>query len=353
MRKIYSVLAVVLAFSVNGISFAQAATPWSDLASPTADTTILMGIGRTNLVWGSATGTGNLFNLRDTAGNNAANGSLLDINTATGSSLSPLHVRARNIEAIYVGSNGRVGVGTTSPVSVLSVTGKTPAITLSNTYLSTQAWQIRNGGTSLGSGSFDIYNLTSKTSALVVQNDGNVNIGAASNPYNNSRLYVYGGNNGANVDVRGNPKYLDQAVIELEGSDYDETFNSARLQYYGVANVFGTTMGYPNKNLGVLAFGGSSNPTSIIVTTDQSDLHIGTNNTERMIITKTGNVGVGTTTPRAILDVTSTTSGFLPPRLTTLQRDAIAAPAEGLMIYNLDTHKLNVFTGTWEEIVSR
>lgn len=38
----------------------------------------------------------------------------------------------------------------------------------------------------------------------------------------------------------------------------------------------------------------------------------------------------------AILDVKSATKGLLAPRMTTLQRDAIAAPAAGLLIYNTD-----------------
>lgn len=36
----------------------------------------------------------------------------------------------------------------------------------------------------------------------------------------------------------------------------------------------------------------------------------------------------------AILEATSSTKGFLPPRMTETQRDAIAAPAEGLVVYN-------------------
>jgi hypothetical protein len=49
-------------------------------------------------------------------------------------------------------------------------------------------------------------------------------------------------------------------------------------------------------------------------------------------------VGIGTTTPvaSAALDVTSTTKGFLPPRMTEVQRDAIASPATGLQIYCID-----------------
>ena len=53
-----------------------------------------------------------------------------------------------------------------------------------------------------------------------------------------------------------------------------------------------------------------------------------------------GNVGIGTNTGgstpdnSAMLDVKSTSKGFLPPRMTTTQRDAIISPAAGLTIYN-------------------
>ena len=51
-------------------------------------------------------------------------------------------------------------------------------------------------------------------------------------------------------------------------------------------------------------------------------------------------VGVGVSTaninPSAQLDVSSTTKGFLPPRMTGAQRDAIANPAQGLMLYCTD-----------------
>jgi hypothetical protein len=59
-----------------------------------------------------------------------------------------------------------------------------------------------------------------------------------------------------------------------------------------------------------------------------------------------GQVGIGTTTPHpsARLDVTSTNSGFLPPRMTTLERNAIANPSPGLMIFNTNTQSLEIFT---------
>ncbi|MES2772932.1 MAG: fibrobacter succinogenes major paralogous domain-containing protein [Bacteroidota bacterium] len=53
------------------------------------------------------------------------------------------------------------------------------------------------------------------------------------------------------------------------------------------------------------------------------------------------NIGIGTSAPEASaqLDVRSTTKGFLPPRMTDTQRVAIAAPADGLLVYQ--TNKQN------------
>ena len=50
------------------------------------------------------------------------------------------------------------------------------------------------------------------------------------------------------------------------------------------------------------------------------------------------NVGVGTSSPdsSAKLDITSTDGGLLIPRMTEAQRDAIASPATGLMIFQTD-----------------
>ena len=60
-------------------------------------------------------------------------------------------------------------------------------------------------------------------------------------------------------------------------------------------------------------------------------------------------VGIGTSSPNAALDVTSTTQGFLPPRMTTTQRDAISSPAVGLVIFNTTTNCLNFYAGYWIE----
>jgi len=64
-------------------------------------------------------------------------------------------------------------------------------------------------------------------------------------------------------------------------------------------------------------------------------------------------VGINTPTPHpsAVVDVNSSTRGFLPPRMTTAQRNAVAAPAAGLLVFNTDTKCMDFFDGTaWASI---
>lgn len=60
-----------------------------------------------------------------------------------------------------------------------------------------------------------------------------------------------------------------------------------------------------------------------------------------------GNIGIGILAPEtsAILDLSSTTQGFLPPRMTAEQISFIQDPVEGLMVYNTSSKKPNYFNG--------
>ena len=59
-------------------------------------------------------------------------------------------------------------------------------------------------------------------------------------------------------------------------------------------------------------------------------------------------IGIGTTTTdsSSILELASTSKGFLAPRMTTNQRDFIATPAKGLLIFNITTNVLEQNSGT-------
>ncbi|MBK9735085.1 MAG: hypothetical protein IPO92_09030 [Saprospiraceae bacterium] len=59
-------------------------------------------------------------------------------------------------------------------------------------------------------------------------------------------------------------------------------------------------------------------------------------------------VGIGTTLPEnsAILDLSSTSKGFLLPRMTTVQRDLIPSPTQGLKIFNTDDRCEDTYDGS-------
>jgi hypothetical protein len=64
-------------------------------------------------------------------------------------------------------------------------------------------------------------------------------------------------------------------------------------------------------------------------------------------------VGIGTTTPNASaqLDVSSSTKGMLIPRMTDAEKNAIVAPAQGLMVFNTSTNSFQYYNGvSWSNI---
>ena len=73
------------------------------------------------------------------------------------------------------------------------------------------------------------------------------------------------------------------------------------------------------------------------------------------VVTGNGQVALGTSTPNASsrLTIESTTQGFLPPRMTTTQKNAIASPAAGLVVFDTTLNKLCVRgASAWETITS-
>ena len=71
------------------------------------------------------------------------------------------------------------------------------------------------------------------------------------------------------------------------------------------------------------------------------------------VLFETGDVVVGSSSGdgSAILDVVSTSKGFLMPRLTDAQMNAIVSPSEGLEVYNTTNKRVNIYDGSgWKQI---
>jgi uncharacterized protein (TIGR02145 family) len=70
--------------------------------------------------------------------------------------------------------------------------------------------------------------------------------------------------------------------------------------------------------------------------------------TDNVFINDNGNMSIGTKNPEtsAALQISSTTKAFLPPRMTTAQRDAIGTKVAGMVVYNTEDKALQTYDGS-------
>jgi hypothetical protein len=75
---------------------------------------------------------------------------------------------------------------------------------------------------------------------------------------------------------------------------------------------------------------------------------VGQTNVLKTVVIGTENIAVDSS---AILQFATTQHGILIPRMETNKRDLIVNPAEGLMIYNIDSKTIEYFDGTlWRRL---
>ncbi|MCI0595504.1 MAG: hypothetical protein L0Z48_03060, partial [candidate division Zixibacteria bacterium] len=209
---------------------------------------------------------------------------------------------------------GNVGIGTTVPAHPLHVqksAAGTYAASIENN--SGAGLRISTVGANPLEAALSV-NLGVGTPGFLVRNDGRVGIGTAINPKNE-------------LDVQGG------AVI---GYGYAGTYTAPSSGLLVQTQVgIGTTA--PVNELDV--YGGVAIGPS----------YAGVSTAPYAGLLVQGAVGIGTASPGAssILELSSTTKGFVLSRMTKAQRDAIASPVAGMMIYQTDnTPGLRVYNGT-------
>jgi hypothetical protein len=280
-----------------------------------------------------------------------------------------------------VGSTGRVGIGTTTPLRSLDVTDVIRSTSnfagfeaIHNTGTSYR-WTLNNDNNYLLQSSSDKF-VANAATRLSLFDGGNIGIGTSTNlgyklDVNGTArvagdlsmtgtypiLNLFGSQSGSlNIRLQNYITGVSNTGFEI----YDQTNTASRLAITGTGNV-GIGTSSPTEKLEVSGNGTvssritSTNSTAQLITSGTvgqiynttGDLYItngsttgltrfANNGVERMTIQNNGNVGIGTSTPNAssILDITSTTKGVLFPRMTTTEISAIASPADGLTVYN-------------------
>ena len=249
-------------------------------------------------------------------------------------------------------STTRVGVGNNSPQAELDVSGGIEATTLTTSGAVTAGsidvsgnvvadeYALDQTGTSSSAVAIhapttnELAIRTNSTEAMRIDSDGNVGIGttdpALTTPSGHATAPMFGLKNSLSASIS---LFRDDTTIVVENP-------IGGMFFYGNGSTDPTSPISAQELASIECFADEAHND----TSHGSSLRFHTNNgatlTERMVIDKDGNVGIGTDGfPSAPLEVASTTGGVIMPRMTTADRNNISSPTNGEMIYNTDTNK--------------
>ncbi len=241
-------------------------------------------------------------------------------------------------EVFRIDTGGEVGIGTTAPNAPLHVEKDNANAKINVKATGTGQYSILNLGNETDEArgqirydnDLDQLELTSGGTGqrIVVKATGQVGVGATSP---SAKLHVSSGSSGATPHAFG-----------ARGTVLEDDLDIA-LQFLTPNTETGSILfGDPESNtVGMLRYAHATDTFSVRTA--------GTDN--RLVIDGNGKVGIGTSSPSGILDISSTTSGVVMPRMTTVQRDAIAAPVAGMQVYNTTTNQLNFHNGSsWQAL---
>jgi len=242
--------------------------------------------------------TGKSLNIEGWFGNSDDTGSLIEATAIQGGTyVSRLVVK---------GYSGNVGVCTTTPASKLSVLGN---LSVGATYA----------------------NIAAPTSGAIFE--GNVGIGTTSPQ---AKLHVAGDilTSGPSLQINTSGSGNRFAWIDLVGDDTYTDFGLRIIRNNTGANAISDIS---HRGTGILQFS----------TVDAANIKFQTSNADRVIITSSGIVGIGTNDPTAMLDINSDT---LRLRTAKTPASATAAGNQGDICWNSTYMYVCVATNTWRRI---
>lgn len=234
----------------------------------------------------------------------------------------PIGFYTNGTEKLSITASGNVGIGTTTAGARLDV---------------------RAQGTLATDIAFRVRNNTDTDNLLSVNGDGSVNIGYS---LPNGRLTVISTSTTPHAIVTniGTPIGFNAQFRSVWGN------NLLSFTYNGNNNSVYET-GWVNSDAGPQT---KESVLNLIRTNVFSGAKFrwaatdGVTTSQLMMLLANGTLMLGTTTNEssAQLQMDSTSRGFLPPRMTTAQRVAIASPAAGLIVYDITENKHYGFNGT-------
>ena len=214
--------------------------------------------------------------------------------------------------------------------------------------IGTSKLQVTSGNISiLGTGNF--YELNNPSGAGIKNNSGDFYIdaiAASANTYfrNGSspteRMRIVGSTGNILINTTTDAGFK----LDVKGT--------ARVQgAFRVADALGTTningAGMLTTRAGGAYFGQTVANSTFRITSDIHELYNKDNSIQFENTTSNGKIiGTGIKNASAKLQVESITQGFLPPRMTTTEKNAISTPAAGLMVYDTTLNLISVYNGT-------
>jgi hypothetical protein len=250
-------------------------------------------------------------------------------------------------------TNNRLGIGTNAPSSSLEVSIPTTGtiLTLNNLATPSQIFKISKpfsalnlfdiGTTATNFKIFDSYvriSVGAATTNFSISNNGNIGIGIAEN----SAV--------ARVDIKGSGSTSATTALLVQNSAGTQNLN---VKDNGEIVVGAANSGFKYRSGVGLDLGQvtSSGGGGWIVQMWDDEY------SKRYAVFSANGVQfgdnlTGLTNTSAQLSADSTTKGFLPPRMTTTQKNAISTPASGLQVYDSTVNRASVYSTAWENVIT-